>query len=195
MINGEIRQLQNYSLLRTFVHPITFKFYPSLIFHFKLSSESVSTEAMKSEWTIIATRERVVLQWTRKKSESCFFVSCIPDKPLHGIRIMDTAWVAWPSSASNNSVVWKLFCRCGMVVRVRGFLRGVLSGWDEVNFLRGVLSGWVEMKWWIIDDVEGSGQSLGDSGRNQRKDRSQRNNHRPVVIRIGKTAIGPLSEC
>ena len=42
--------------------------------------------------------------------------------------------------------MWKLFCRCGMVIRVRGFLRGVLSGWDEVNFLRGVLSGWVEMK-------------------------------------------------
>ena len=69
-----------------------------------------------------------------------------------------------------------------MVVRVRGFLRGVLSGWVELNF---------------DDDVEGikSGQSLGNSGRNQRKDRSQRNNHRPVVIRIGKIAIGPFSEC
>ena len=40
-----------------------------------------------------------------------------------------------------------------------------------------------------------SGQSLGNSGRNQRKDRSQRNNHRPVVIRIGKIAIWPFSEC
>ena len=69
-----------------------------------------------------------------------------------------------------------------MVVRVRGFLRGVLSGWVELNF---------------DDDVEGikSGQSLGNSGRNQRKDRSQRNNHRPVVIRIGKIAIWPFSEC
>ena len=44
-----------------------------------------------------------------------------------------------------------------MVVRVRGFLRG----------LRGVLSGWIEMN--FEDDVEGSDQSLGDSGRNQRK--------------------------
>ena len=62
-----------------------------------------------------------------------------------------------------------------MVVRVRGFLRGVLSGWVELNF---------------NDDVEGikSGQSLGNSG-NQRKDRSKRDNHRPVVIRIGKTAM------
>ena len=63
-----------------------------------------------------------------------------------------------------------------MVVRVRGFLRVVLSGWVELSF---------------DDDVEGikSGQSLGDSSRNQRKDHSKRNNHRPVVIRIGKTAM------
>ena len=47
--------------------------------------------------------------------------------------------------------------RCGMVVRVRGFLRG----------LRGVLSGWIEMN--FDDVVEGSDQSLRGSGRNQRK--------------------------
>ena len=46
------------------------------------------------------------------------------------------------------------------------------SCWDEMNF---------------DDDVEGSDQSLGDSGRNQRKI-VVRNNYRPVVIRIGKTA-------
>ena len=38
------------------------------------------------------------------------------------------------------------------------------SCWDG---LRGVLSGWIEMN--FDDDVEGSNQSLGDSSRNQRK--------------------------
>jgi hypothetical protein len=70
------------------------------------------------------------------------------------------------------------------------FLRGVLSGWDGEDFLRGVLSGWVEMN--FDDDVEErsdrclrkSGQSLGDSGRNQKNDRSQRNNHCRVDDRL-----------
>ena len=38
------------------------------------------------------------------------------------------------------------------------------SCWDG---LRGVLSGWIEMN--FDDDVEGSDQSLGNNGRNQRK--------------------------
>ena len=50
-----------------------------------------------------------------------------------------------------------------MVVRVRGFLRVGM-----VFRLRGVLSGWIEMN--FDDDVEGSDQSLGDSGRNQREE-------------------------
>ena len=45
--------------------------------------------------------------------------------------------------ASDTSAVWKLCWRCGMVVRVCGFLPGVLSDWDGVDFLRGVPSSWV----------------------------------------------------
>ena len=41
-----------------------------------------------------------------------------------------------------------------MVVRVRSFIRGVLSGCDGVDFHRGVPSGWVEMN--FDDDAEGS---------------------------------------
>ena len=39
------------------------------------------------------------------------------------------------------------------------------SCWDS---LRGVLSGWIEMN--FDEDDEGSDQSLGDSGRNQREE-------------------------
>ena len=52
-----------------------------------------------------------------------------------------------------------------------------------MDLLRGVLSGWVEMN--FDDDVEESsdrslrksGQSLSDSGRSQRNDRNQRESH------------------
>ena len=103
----DFRQLQKYRLLRTFVHTITFKFYPSLILHFKLSSESVSQiyrdneEWMNPNHNCNEEKSSITMmeeEWIK------FFVSL----PLHGIRIMDTAW---PSS----SVVWKL-CWCGMVV-------------------------------------------------------------------------------
>ena len=63
-----------------------------------------------------------------------------------------------------------------MVVRFRGFIRGVRSGWDGVDILRGVPSGRVEMN--FGDDVasEGSDQERsepgqpGGYGRNQRKE-------------------------
>jgi hypothetical protein len=65
-------------------------------------------------------------------------------------------------------------------------VRGIVSGWDRANLVFGVLSGWVEMN--LDDDVEErsdrrlkkSGQGLRESGRSQRNDRSQRNNHRRV---------------
>ena len=57
-----------------------------------------------------------------------------------------------------------------------------------MDFLRLVLSDWVEMNFDDVDEgrdrhgcLRKSGQSLGDSGRNQRNaDQSQRDNHRPV---------------
>ena len=111
---------------------------------------------------MIVERGRVVLQWN--KSESSFLMS------LTSHFMVSVSWIRLECHqqvglggcfASDASAVWKLCWRCGMVVRVRGFLRVVLSGWVELSF---------------DDDVEGikSGQSLGDSSRNQRKDRSQR---------------------
>ena len=82
----DLRQLQKYRLLRTFVHPITFKFYPSLILHFKLSSESVSwiyrgnEEWMSPNHNCNEGKSSIIVEeeWT-------MFFLC-PDKPLHGIR-------------------------------------------------------------------------------------------------------------
>ena len=102
----DFRQLQKYRLLRTFVHTITFKFYPTLILHFKLSSESVSQIYRDNEQWMNPNHNcnEENSSITMEEEWIKFFVSL----PLHGIRIMDTAW---PSS----SVVWKL-CWCGMVV-------------------------------------------------------------------------------
>ena len=79
---------------------------------------------------MIVERRRAILQW--KKSESTFLVS------LTSHFMVSESWIRLDRHqqvglgrcfASDASAVWKLCWRCGMVVRVRGFLRGVLSGW------------------------------------------------------------------
>ena len=109
-------RVDNCSLLRTFVHPITFKF----------SSESVSwiyrgnEEWMKPNHNCNEGKSSTVEgEW--KESEQFFFVSL--KRPLHGIRIMDTAW---PSSASRRIFCEWYLCKCGNCVGGVGWSIGFL---------------------------------------------------------------------